>query len=77
MTPIQASIQSYEKQVYSIFRDYREKQTPKLKIGQLVQTADIKEVFSKGDSTNYSYKLYTITEVIRDTIPSYRSSLYA
>ena len=32
----------------------------------------MKRVFSKGDSTNYSYKLYTITEVIHDTIPSYR-----
>ena len=28
--------------------------------------------FSKGDSTNWSYKLYTITEIIHDTIPSYR-----
>ena len=41
-------------------------------MGQLVRTADNKRVFSKGDSTNYSYKLYTITEVIHDTIPSYR-----
>ena len=38
----------------------------------MVRTADIKRVFSKGDSTNYSYKLYTVTEVIHDTIPSYR-----
>ena len=38
----------------------------------MVRTSDIKKVFSKGDSTNYSYKLYTITEVIHDTIPSYR-----
>ena len=45
---------------------------PKYKLGQLVRTADIKKVFSKGDSTNYSYLLYTITEVIHDTIPSYR-----
>ena len=37
-----------------------------------MRTADIERVFSKGDSTNYSYKLYTITEVIHDTIPSYR-----
>ena len=29
-----------------------------------------KRVFSKGHSTNYSYILYTITEVIHDTIPS-------
>ena len=32
----------------------------------------LKKVFSKGDSTNWSYKLYTITEVIHDTMPSYR-----
>ena len=38
----------------------------------MVRTADIKRVFSKGDSTNWSYKLYTITEVIHDAIPSYR-----
>ena len=42
------------------------------KLGQLVRTADTKRVFSKGDSTNWSYKLYTITEIIHDTIPSYR-----
>ena len=41
-------------------------------MGQLVRAADIKKVFSNGDSTNYSYKLYTITEVIHDTIPTYR-----
>ena len=28
--------------------------------------------FSKGDCTNWSYKLYTITQIIHDTIPSYR-----
>ena len=28
--------------------------------------------FSKGDSTRWSYKLYTITQIIHDTIPSYR-----
>ena len=37
-----------------------------------MRTADIKRVFSKGDSTNYGYKLYTITEIIHNTIPSYR-----
>ena len=72
MTPIQASKKSNEKLVYSNLQDQRVKQKPKFKLGQLVRTADIKRVFSKGDSTNYSYKLYTITEVIHDTIPSYR-----
>ena len=72
MTPNQASKKSNEKLVYSNLKDNREVRKPKFKLGQLVRTADIKKVFSKGDSTNYSYKLYTITEVIHDTIPSYR-----
>ena len=72
MTPIQASKKSNEKQVYSNLRDDRVKQKPKFMLGQLVRTADIKRVFSKGDSTNWSYILYTITEGIHDTIPSYR-----
>ena len=72
MTPIQASKKLNEKLVYSNLQDNREKQKPKFQLGQLVRTADIKKVFSKGDSTNWSYKLYKITEVIHDTIPSYR-----
>ena len=72
MTPIQASKQSNEKEVYSNLQDNRRKLNRKFKLGQLVRTADFRRVFSKGDSTNYSYKLYTITEVIHDFIPSYR-----
>ena len=72
MTPVQASKKSNEKIVYNNLKDNRVKQKPKNRLGQLVRTADIKKVFSQGDSTNYSYKLYTITEVIHDTIPSYR-----
>ena len=72
MTPIQASKKSNEKLVYSNLQDRRDKQQPKYKLGQVVRTADIKRVFSKGDSANCSYKLYTITEIIHDAIPSYR-----
>ena len=72
MTPIQASKKVKEKEVFSNLTDDRVKRQPKFKLGDLVRTADIKKVFSKGDSTNWSYKLYTITEVIHDTIPSYR-----
>ena len=60
------------KKNYSDLQDRRDKQLPKFNLGQLVRTAEIKKVFSKGDSTNYSYRLYTKTEVIHDTIPSYR-----
>ena len=72
MTPIQASKKSNEKIVYRNLKDNREAHEPKHKLGQLVRTSDIKKVFSKGDSTNYSYMLYTISEVLHDTIPSYR-----
>ena len=72
MTPIQASKTSNEKIVYNNLQDQRLKRQPKFKLGQLVRTADIKQVFSKGDSTNWSYKLYAITGIVHDTIPSYR-----
>ena len=72
MTPIQVSKKSNEKEIYIILQDGRVRKQPKYKLGQLVRTVDIKRVFSKGDSTNYSYILYTITEVLHDTIPSYR-----
>ena len=72
MKPIDASKKSNQKLVYNNLKDDREVLKPKFNLGQLVRTADIKRVFSKGDSTNYSYRLYTITEVIHDTIPSYR-----
>ena len=72
MTPNQASKKSNERKVFSNLQDKRKILNPKYKLDQPVRTADIKKVFSKGDSTNYSYKSYTITEVIHDTIPSYR-----
>ena len=72
ITPNQASKKVNKRKVHYNLKDKRSKLNPKFKLGQLVRTADIKKVFSKGDSTNYSYKLYTITEVIHDTIPSYR-----
>ena len=72
MKPMDASKKSNQKLVYNNLLDQRVKQPPKFILGQLVRTADIKRVFSKGDSTNWSYKLYKITEVIHNTIPSYR-----
>ena len=45
---------------------------PKFQLNNLVRTADLKKTFSKGDTINWSYKLYKITETINDTIPSYK-----
>ena len=72
MTPLQASKRNNEKVVYNNLKYNREVQKPKSKLVQLVILADTKRVFSKGDSTDWSYKLYKITSVIHDIISSYR-----
>ena len=71
MTPIDASKRKNENEVFKNLQNKRKKQKPKYKLGDLVRTADKRNIFSKGDSTNWSNKLYTITEIIDDTIPSY------
>ena len=58
--------------VYKNLLDKRKKIKPKYEIGNLVRTVDLKKKFSKGDTTNCSYRLYKVTEIIIDTIPSYR-----
>ena len=72
LTPIQASLKKNEGFVYKNLLDKRKKVTPMFQINDLVRTADLKKTFSKGDTTNWSYKLYKITEIINDTIPSYK-----
>ena len=72
LTPIQASLKKNEGYVYKNLLDKRKKVKPKFQINDLVRTADLKKTFSKGDTTTWSYKLYKITEIINDTIPSYR-----
>ena len=72
MTPIQASLKENEGYVYKNILDKRKKITPKFQINDLVRTADLKRTFSEGDTKNWSYKLLKITELINDTIPSYR-----
>ena len=71
LTPIQASLKKNESYVYKNLSDKRNKIKPKFQINDLVRVADLKKTFSKGDTTNWSYKLYKITEFINDTIPSY------
>ena len=72
LTPIQASLKKNEGYVYKNLLDKRKKKTPKFQINDLVRTADLKRTFSKSDMTNWSYKLFKITEIINDTIPSYK-----
>ena len=77
MTPLQASEKSNEKEVYSSLRGDREKQSSNYNVAQLVRTANFKRNFSKRGSTNCSYKIYTVTEVIHYTIPSYRINYFS
>ena len=72
LTPIQASLKKNEGYVYKNLSDKRKKIKPKFQLNDLVRTADLRRTFSKGDITNWSYKIYKITEIINDTIPSYR-----
>ena len=72
LTPTQASLKKNESFVYKNLLDKRMKITPKFQLNDLVRTADLKKTFSKGDTTKWSYKLYKITEIINDTIPSYK-----
>ena len=72
LTPIQASLRKNEGYVYKNLLDKRKKIKPKYEIDDLVRTADLKKTFSKSDTTNWSYKLYKITEIVNDTIPSYK-----
>ena len=72
LSPKDASLKKNEGFVYKNLLDKRKKVKPKFQINDLVRTADLKKTFSKGDTTNWSYKLYKTTEIINDTIPNYK-----
>ena len=72
LTPIQGSLKKNESFVYKNLLDKRKKIKPEFQLNDLVRTADLRKTFSKGDITNWSYKLYKITEILNETIPSYK-----
>ena len=71
-SPKVASLKKNEGYVYKNLLDKRKKVSPKIQINEFARVADLKKTFSKGDTTNWSYKLYKITEIINDIFPSYR-----
>ena len=71
LTPIQASLKKNEGYVYNNLLDKRKKIKPKYEISDLVRTADLKKTFSKGDTANWSFKLYTIKKILNDIVPIY------
>ena len=72
LSPEDGSLKKNEGFVYKNLLDKRKKVKPKFQINDLVRTADLKKSFSKENTTNWSYKLFKITEIINDTVPSYR-----
>ena len=72
LSPKDASLKKNEGFVYKNLLDKREKIKPEFQINDLVTVANLKKIFSKGDTTNWSYKLYKITEIVNDTIASYK-----
>ena len=71
LTPIKTSLKKHEGFVYRNLLDKRKKTKPNFQVNDLVRTANLKKTFSKSDTTNWSYKLYKITDILNDTIPSY------
>ena len=57
LIPTQASLKKNESVVYKNLLDKRKKIKPKFQMNDLVRVADLKKTFSKGDTTNWSYKL--------------------
>ena len=55
MTPVDASKRRNEEEIYNNLQDKRIKRKPKYKEGDFVRTADKRSIFSKGDSTIWSY----------------------
>ena len=68
---IQDSLKKNEGFVCNILLDKRKKMKRRFQVNGLVGTAVLRRSFSKGDTTNWSYKFYKITETVNDTIPSY------
>ena len=74
LIPIQASSKKNEGYVYQNLLNKRKTNKTKFPVNDLVRSAELKRTFSKGDTTDWSYKVYKVTEVIDGTIPSYKSN---
>ena len=72
LTPIRDSLKKNEGFAYNNLLDKAKRIILKFQVFNLVRTGDLKKTFSRGDMTNWSYKLYRITEITNDTIPIYK-----
>ena len=77
MAPIQASLQKTEDYVYNILIDKRKKLNTKFQVHDLVRVADLRQTFSKGDTTDWSYKLYKMTQIGNGKTAIYHNDILA
>ena len=70
LSPKDDSLKKNEGFVYKKLLDKRKKNS-KFQLNDFVRTTDLKKTFSKFNTSNWSYKLYKVTEIIVDTIPSF------
>ena len=72
MSPIQTSKVAIDESIICNLVGKRKKRKPKYNIGFLVRTTDKRKTFPEGGRTVFSYALYTITQLLHDTVPSLR-----
>ena len=71
MSPIQGSLKENEDKIYHLFHSHIEGKKPKFKVGDYVRIPDKKSIYSKGDTTNWSYELFKIYEMVGESPPVY------
>ena len=72
LTPTEGSLIKNEGYVYQNLLEKRLEEKAKFIVHDFIRTADLRKTFSKGDTTNSSYRLNEITETNNDRVPSYR-----
>ena len=71
LTPIQYSLKKNGGFVNKNVLDKPKIKKPKFQVNDLVRVADLRKVFSKGETTNWSNKLYKTTKNFNDTLPGF------
>ena len=66
MALIQASKKSNENEIYKNIKEKLDKKKPKTKLGDLVTLGNLRNTFSKGHNTKWTYQLHKITKTMED-----------
>ena len=70
LTPIKGSLKKNAGFAYNNLLNKRKNVKPKFQVHDLVRVGDLRKMFAKGDTTNWSYIVYQLTKIFNDTIQS-------